>query len=534
MAKTRHDENFPVGSLLLAPRIRPHVLAFYRFARAADDIADDPARGSEQKLDALARLQASLVDGSSPEAAPLTGSIAATGIGGDEARTLLVAFRADAEGQRCATFNDLRSYCDHSAAPVGRFLLRLHGETAPAAFAASDALCAALQILNHLQDAGDDWRQLGRQYIPTDWLPEGFYRPGAAALRRPVLDRCLDRVEAMLQHAVTLPALLHSRRLRAETRVILRLAIRLASRLREADPIDSRVRLNRLDFARAALGALRTPQLDDAALVAAQVRRARSSFGAGMRSLPRERRRAMFAVYAFCRAVDDIADGLEDPAAKRLQLDEWARDLDLLYRGQATRPLTRELAAAVRRFSLPRTEFSLILDAMRTDCAPRVRIADAAALDAYCRRAAGAPGVLSVAVFGADAAGEYAVRLGRALQLTNILRDLDSDARIDRLYVPGDLLQRYGIADDDAVAATRHPRFPELCATLAGEAVRAFGEAPVPPGQAALLRPALLMAQAYRQLLARLCARGWSDRRPVGGSSLGDKASMMLNLARAR
>jgi len=239
----------------------------------------------------------------------------------------------------------------------------------------------------------------------------------------------------------------------------------------------------------------------------------KTSFLMGMRILPKDRREAMFAVYAFCREVDDIADEGGSPAQKHAALADWRHEIDRLYAGRPTRPTAMALAGPVARFDLPREEFLALLDGMETDAQGAVRLPDTAALSLYCRRVAGAVGMLSIRVFGAmePAARDFAVALGEALQLTNILRDLGEDAARDRLYLPADLLARHGIADAGPAAVLEHPALPRACAEIAALARRRFDEA-----DAALarcdrrrLRPALLMRGVYFRYLDLLTRRGW-------------------------
>lgn len=253
VTRTRKTENFPVGSWLIAPTHRAVVHAFYAFAREADDIADDPAREAPDKLVALDAYDAALLGSAGPETAVAVRDIfAARGLPIDHARHLLQAFKADAGGRNCRTWSDLLAYCRYSAAPVGRFLLDLHGE-AKETWVASDALCAALQILNHLQDAGGDWLDLRRRYIPGAWLERaGLTERDLLAGRlspelRAIYDRVLDRVDALNAQARALPGSISDRRLRMEVAAILVLSERLATRLRRQDPLAARVSLTRLD-----------------------------------------------------------------------------------------------------------------------------------------------------------------------------------------------------------------------------------------------------------------------------------------------
>lgn len=254
------DENFPVASILIARHLRPHVMCFYEFARAADDIADSEVLASDEKLRRLDVFEAGL-DGaeSASKAFSLRNSLIETGVTDRHARDLLDAFRQDAVKQRYADWGELIGYCELSANPVGRYLMDLHGED-KALWPASDALCTVLQILNHLQDLQQDLRRMDRVYLPLDMLAEQGMdvsvlegRSSPAGLRH-VIDTCLDRCDAMIAEAGSRPVRLRSRRLNAEMRIITALAARLSARLRREDPLAGRVKLSKPDFA---LGALR-------------------------------------------------------------------------------------------------------------------------------------------------------------------------------------------------------------------------------------------------------------------------------------
>jgi phytoene synthase len=499
-----HDqENFPTASRLLAPAVRAKVMAFYRFVRAADDIADSPELAPAQKLarlDAMERLLDS-------PAGPLREA------GTEEARAMLGAFRQDATQTRYADWAELEAYCARSADPVGRMLLRLHDETDPQAMRAADALCTAMQILNHLQDLVPDRDTLDRIYLPEPWMAEAggeaaFFDPANTEARRAVLDAALDRVEATLEVAAALPHLLRSR-LSRQAAVTLACGRLLLARLRTADPVLGRVALTRADFARAALAALgRGPR--DAALVAGRVASARSSFARGMLVLKGERRRALFAVYAFCRVVDDIADSAMPEPEKRRFLAEWRARLDA-----SACALSRELAGARAAFALPRAELEAMIAGMETDSAPRLRLPDEAALDLYCRRVAGSVGAMAVRIFGAPDAEGFGLALGRTFQLVNILRDLDEDAARERVYLPLTLLAAHGIPDGAATSIIAHPRLPAVCAELAARAERGFAEAEAELARfdARALKPARVMMWGYQRLLARMRAQGFAAPR---------------------
>ncbi|MFH5924161.1 squalene/phytoene synthase family protein [Roseomonas xinghualingensis] len=512
------SENFPVASRLLAPAVRGRVLAFYRVVRLSDDIADAADLAPEEKLRRLDAIEAAL-DGAPgvPEATALREN----GAGVEEAKTMLTAFRRDARNEGCEDWEALADYCAHSAVPVGRFLLRLHDEGTHAAMQAADALCTALQVLNHLQDMGEDRAALGRIYLPRSWM-EAVGGESAvfneAAPRRALLDALLDRTETLLDTAAALPRLLCSRRLALESAATIGCARRLLSRLRTGDPVASRVALPKPD-ALTALVAAPFNGPSDAALVRARVTRAGSSFARGMASLRGERRRALHAVYAFCRAVDDIADGAAPEDEKRRFLGEWRAKLD--------RPdcaLSRELARARARFDLPKSECLAMIDGMETDAAARLRIPDEAALDLYCRRVAGSVGALSVRIFGAPEAEAFGLALGRTLQLVNILRDIDEDAARDRVYIP---LSWLG-PDASAEELLARPDLHEACHRLLTRAEEGFAaaEAALAGTDAKPLRPARVMMWAYRRLFDRLLARGFHPPRIRPRLSAGERARL--------
>lgn len=259
------DENFPVGSFLLPKPLRPHVACFYAFARAADDIADNPALTPEQKIARLDAFDRALVQGSGdPDLARadrLRDSLATSGVTDTHARDLLRAFRQDAVKNRYGSWDELMAYCRLSASPVGRYLLDLHGED-PADYAVSDPLCDALQVINHVQDCQDDYRTMDRVYLPQDWLAEAgtdagaLDAPAASPTLRQVMDRCLDGCGELMARARRMPGQLRSRRLGAESAVIVALADRLIGELRQRDPLAERVAFGKPRMALIALGAL--------------------------------------------------------------------------------------------------------------------------------------------------------------------------------------------------------------------------------------------------------------------------------------
>jgi hydroxysqualene synthase len=252
------DENFPVGSMLLPRRLRPHVAVFYAYARAIDDVADNPDLAPEEKVRRLDGFDKALLgetdDPAYEKAHRIRESLNATHVPVEHCRDLISAFKQDAVKLRYDDWDDLIDYCDRSAAPVGRYLLDLHGESREG-YPANDALCNALQVLNHLQDCGDDYKALNRVYLPQDWMAaegvtvEALDAPALSPGLRRVVDKCLDATDALILHARTLPGRLKSRHLAMESGAIVTIAARLSAELRRRDPLAERVELSKPAFA---------------------------------------------------------------------------------------------------------------------------------------------------------------------------------------------------------------------------------------------------------------------------------------------
>jgi len=250
--KGHRDENFPVASWLIAPSHRALILAFYNFVRSADDIADHPSLSAQEKVDWLDRMEADLLGSGDGNAAAvaLRGALAERAMSPQHAQDLLKAFRLDATKLRYRDWDELMGYCAYSAMPVGRFVLDVHGESR-STWPASDAICAALQVINHIQDCADDYRNLDRVYLPLDALAaQGLDVTALAAPKAsPQLRACLaglaQRTDALLQQGDVLPSLVHDWRLSLELSVIHTLAQRLTRILMHRDPLSERVHLGK-------------------------------------------------------------------------------------------------------------------------------------------------------------------------------------------------------------------------------------------------------------------------------------------------
>lgn len=245
----------------------------------------------------------------------------------------------------------------------------------------------------------------------------------------------------------------------------------------------------------------------------ATVKRSGTSFAAGMRILSKARREGMYAVYAFCREVDDIADADSPLAEKRRGLSAWRAEIDRLYAGRPEFPTGLALLEPVRAFGLAREEFLLMIEGMEMDAEGPILAPPMERLLAYTRRVAGAVGMLSMPIFGAppgEASDRFARSLGDALQLTNILRDIGEDAALGRLYLPRELLDKHGAPASPAEIMSAQS-LPLIAQELGALAKSRFAAARAALGALdwRVLRPALLMMGVYEHYLARLEARGW-------------------------
>jgi len=260
--KGHHDENFPVASFLIHPRHRPIILAFYRFARAADDVADHPTAGVSERLALLQSMENGLIDGTEAvaEASELRSALASRSLPPRHALDLLEAFRRDVTKSRYTSWDELMDYCRYSAMPVGRFVLDVHGES-EATWPLSDNLCAALQIINHLQDCGRDYRLLDRVYIPLDYLEEAGLSPDilkhflAPAALKDVIRKLAQRTAGLLAGSRMFCHQIRDGRLAAEVAIIQALAEDLNLRLMERDPLSDRVHHSKAEMLGIALRA---------------------------------------------------------------------------------------------------------------------------------------------------------------------------------------------------------------------------------------------------------------------------------------
>ena len=548
---TAHYENFTLGSWLLPRRLRRHIAAIYAFARTADDIADE---GNLEPALRLARLQQweheldECYQGrtSDPIFTALRDTVQQFDIPIEPFQKLLQAFRSDVEFRPFPTFAALRDYCRCSADPVGHLILYLFGYQDAQRQQLADQICTGLQLANFWQDVAIDAAK-GRVYVPEEDLAR--FRCSAAELTRgaqtPALHGLMafevDRARAMLIAGLELTTLVERRLARevwlfasgglgilraieavdydvftrrptlsksAKLRLVLRTLVGLGSRRARAQ-----AGLKPAATAEDHCGATAPCALPDVRAVYAYcqniTRRSSSNFYYAFRLLSPERRDALFAVYAFCRFVDDIADdaGRRDPASL---LARWRDELGRVYDGTPTHPISCALADAVQRFPLAQQHFLDLIRGVEMDLTQR-RYATFDALYDYCYLVASTVGLLCIEIFGHQhaSARDYAVDLGIAFQLTNILRDVMEDGRRGRIYLPLEDLRRFDCTEAELLSSHYSPRLGALMAFECGRArayyLRARGA--LAPEDRSSLAAAEAMRLIYERLLDRIEAR---------------------------
>lgn len=541
-----HYENFAIGSRLVPRATRRWLAAIYAVVRVADDLADEeaPAPGASAAarhaaLDAWEQgLVAAAAGGEAPHFAQRAAgaAIRVLDLPLDPFRALFRAFRRDLSQTRYQRFEDLLGYCRESANPVGELVMRLFGEAPDERMArASDAVCTGLQLANHWQDVASDAAR-GRLYLPLEDCarfgvdPEAVLRGEDSEALRRLLAFETARARKLLESGGALLGQLGGR-LRIEVALFRQGGLAAcdalaragyavqqgAPRLRRAD----RLRVLRRGLRDAAApprerpdsGGAADPRLRDAQAHCARiVQQSGSSFAAAFWMLPAPRRRALHAVYAFCRLADDIAD---DPAVRgdrAALIARWREELEAAYLGKSEHPVGIALGDAVHRFRLPQEVFEDLLLGVESDLRgePIERYED---LHRYCYRVASTVGLLVVRLLGCRSPRTlaWAETLGVAVQLTNVLRDVGHDAASGRIYLPREDLARFGVAPEALLAGRMDDSLRLL---LAYEAERARllyerADALLPAEDRRRLRAACAMGAIYRALLGELHRRGF-------------------------
>ena len=514
-----HYENFTIGSWLLPRLQRRHLAAVYAWARTADDLADEGTATPAERLARLDAWERALDDGlaghaTDPIVVATVDTIGRCELPIESFRALLRAFRADADWHDLATDDALLAYCADSANPVGHLVLGLFGHHDVERRALADRICTGLQLANFWQDLSIDVAR-GRLYLPLATLarhgldPERLRRGEDSPALRAVLADEVRRARDLLVSGQRLAHLVGPR-LAREVRLFAAGGLAILGKIEAAgfDAMGRRPTVSPRERVTLVLDVLRgvhpePPVRAAYDYCAAVTRRSGSSFSVAFRLLPPERRAALYAVYAFCRFVDDVADDatVRDPVAL---LRHWRAELDAVYAGTPTHPIGIALADAVRRFPLDRRHFDDLITGVEADLTRR-RYETFEELAAYCYRVASTVGLLCIEIFGygRPSARDYARDLGIAFQLTNILRDVREDAERGRIYLPLEDLRRFDVPETDLLSGHWSPQVGALLAFECGRArahyLRARGV--LAPEDRTALAPAEAMRRIYARLL---------------------------------
>ena len=546
-----HYENFGIGSWLLPRNSRDALAAIYSVVRIADDIADEDRPGAtpENRIaeiqDWQAGLESAVAGGTAPHWAQRAGAYAIRQhhLELDCFRALFRAFIRDAEGANYDTFEDLLGYCSDSANPVGRLVIGLLDPACSAnsqLLRASDSICTGLQLINHWQDVAVDASR-GRIYLPREDRErfgvdeEAILRGEDSEALRSLLAFEVLRARKFLEAGDELVRGTRGR-LRIEVALFRQAGLQACAALERSGfaVMDGSSKLTGRDRAAIVFNGIRDnvfvarrsgDEPDSPELQAAYdqcqklTRTSGSSFAAAFWLLSADRRRALYAIYAFCRLADDIADSPEIAGDRVALLARWREELAAAYRGDATHPVGIALGDAAQRFDLPQEIFEDLLLGIESDleAAPIDTFAD---LRTYCYRVASTVGILIVRLLGCRSprAIEYAETLGIAVQLTNILRDVTEDAQGGRVYLPQTDLEQFGVDASDLADPVPSPELRLLLACYAERARTLFerADALLPPADRRALRPAQAMGRIYQHLLAELHRQAFVNQRRPG------------------
>ncbi len=532
----RKGENFPVASLLLPKKIRQQVIALYHFARHADDIADDgtiPASERKQQLQLLYEQISHPAKNTPPIwAEPYLALVESGEVDARHGQALLQAFIQDTYKNRYATWEELLHYCMFSAAPIGRAMCELHQEWA-VDLDASDAICNALQIINHVQDIESDLRERDRCYLPQAWgLDEQDIAQEAMSENlRQLVDKMLDEVDDMLELGKKLPATLRHFRFRAEISIIHALAVALATKLRNHDILARRVSLSKWQKICCVVKGVSRAIFVRKKASSGFMKKAlfsKSSFLFPLLQLKGQKKSAMLTFYAFCRVIDDAVDDAPTREVGRENIAFWRAEIARIYTSEVSvnnsnsdypqHPISRALAPVVQREEIAQHVMEDMLAGQEMDLEKGVTCPDLGELDLYCYRVASCVGLASICIFGyqAKATQTFAIELGKCLQLINIMRDVQEDAERNRIYLPLELMRAQGIEAISPEQLLAPSSVQRDALKKVGEAMAKMAEAHYLAAMQALpevdrgnMKPALMMHKVYHHYYVMLQEAKW-------------------------
>lgn len=450
----KSKENFPVASIFLPKSVAKPILAFYNFARITDEIADSKTLSQAEKLTQLNHiyylLQTQQPDEKYPYLQPLFQHTKNGNISIKNCLALIEAFIQDAQNPEYNNFDDVLKYCRKSAASVGRIVLEACGEY-HADYDASDKICSVLQILNHLQDLKSDYTNLQRLYFAKNYFPnlEDLKLSHENIKVMEFKTEILNQTNNLLNEAKNLAKTICRNRVRVEIQTIINVCYALQEKLLSNNIMAKRVELTKTEKLFCLLKAIpqaifQKPNFADI------TRKTKSSFFAPLLKLPKDKRQAMFAFYAFCHEIDDIVDEPHNAPTAAAQLNFWIAEIEKIYSTNSldypTNPIAKELMKYVAKYNLQKQHLLGVINGQYLDLQNKMLLPSDELFTDYCYKVASCVGLVCVNIFGYNPANQtqiqnFAINLGHALQIINIMRDIEEDAARGRIYLPASILQ---------------------------------------------------------------------------------------------
>ncbi len=523
----RKSENFPVASLLVPKRSRKPIRALYNFARSADEIADNPNGFRIHSQAILVKLLESLKNKNEAELPDFAIEFSRlcnkgvfdvrSGVG------LLEAFIEDCNIFReYNSWEDTLKYCDRSAASIGKLFLEATHEF-DCDIEKADKICMTLQLLNHLQDLKSDYINLKRVYFDRSFFPnrEKFLQDKECYEVKEGKGKVLDRIQEMLDRAKNFPEKILSFRVRAELFTIVEICKLLIWKLRKNDVLKKRVELNKFEKLFCLAKGLYFAIIKTAPLKMARVlaETAGSSFIKPLKTMKGERLHDVLSFYAYCKRVDDFADkeSSHNPTETLREFFAQTNNIDSLdYDTYPRHPLIREVNLICKKYDIHKNYLLHVINGQIMDISGKMFFPEWGVLDKYCFNVAGCVGVASTRIFGYNEKNsqvifDFAIKLGRGLQLINILRDVEEDARMGRIYVPKELAVKYNFLvlkpfELSLDYKSYLPRLKGVFAEMAAEAEKSLYSALnlLPEEEKQNMKPAMLMAKVYAKYLQKM------------------------------
>lgn len=530
----RKSENFPVASHVVPKKSRKIIRAIYEFARSADNICDDP---NIENIDAKHKLESILIKIEKREdhklpfwAKNFIFNARQGNISIRHGKALLKAFIQDTEKDRYNSWEETLFYCQRSAATIGRMVLEANKEYS-ADFLAADKICIVLQLINHLQDLKEDYLSRNRVYFDNSLFPdpEKFAENSEDAEVNRGKKEVISRLRIMLDEAADLPSTMHSFRVRVEIMAIINLCYSLLDELESKDILASKVKLPKVSkiyaILKALMGAIITADKSGEIDKGNESYAKNSSFLKPMLSLDGEKKEAMLCFYAFCKLIDDAADGdMAKPKALE-KIKFWQNEINKIYSSNEVsypeHPISRGLLSIIERYEINKVYFDEMIEGQLMDINETMLKPERKIFYLYCYRVASCVGIITAKILGYKERNEeqiirFATHLGKGFQIINIMRDIKEDAAIGRIYIPQRLLLKNDLVDASPERINQNfdgykIRFAEVSkdlAELAREHFKIAGEV-LPLEEQNNMKVPLLMQKVYARYLQKMEKKGF-------------------------